>query len=132
MMWKLLNWEKDNNSSYFKSMFDENYFTSRHRRRLGEFVEGMILASTAALRIKNLCSSLQSAGTVITHLTLEGITFPIYSFNFSRAYSAIYLKVSLTITIRGISLPSTLLPYVFKWSRWILYYFKLKIIRFME
>ena len=51
-------------------------------------------ASTAAFLIKNLCSSLQSAGTVITQRTLAGINLPTYSYNLDKAFAAINFKVS--------------------------------------
>jgi|688.fasta_scaffold160765_2 nitrate reductase NapE component len=46
-------------------------------------------ACLAAYRMKDLCSSDQRAGTVSTHLILVFTTFPTYSVNFSKAFSAI-------------------------------------------
>jgi hypothetical protein len=56
--------------------------------------------------MNNLCSSLQSAGTVKTHLILVETTLPTYSYNFARALLEIYLRVSLITGISGISLLS--------------------------
>jgi hypothetical protein len=53
--------------------------------------------------MNNLCSSLQSAGTVNTHLILVLTTLPTYSFNLANALLAMYFRVSLMTGINGIS-----------------------------
>lgn len=68
----------------------------------------IIPASTAAFRIKCLCSSDQRAGTVRTHLILVLTTLPTYSDNFSNAFSAMYFKLWEMTFMRGSCLPSTL------------------------
>ena len=80
---------------------------SRLSNRLLEFWSSMMPASCAALRMKNLCSSLQRAGTVKTHLTFVLTTLPTYSVNFSIALSAMYFKLSDMTFMRGSSRPSS-------------------------
>ena len=80
--------------------------TSRLKNKFDEFSSGTSPASTAAFLIKNLCSSLHKAGTVMTHRIFVATIFPTYSYNLFNAFSPTYLKVSLITVINGSCLPS--------------------------
>jgi hypothetical protein len=99
-------------------------FTSKHNNKLDEFVLSINPASWAAFLMKYLCSSLQRAGTVITHLTLAGTIFPTYSLNLFKAFPEINFNVWEIMVIKGIYLPSIDVALASKWSKWILYYKK--------
>ena len=93
---------------------------SRLSRRLLEFWSSMIPACSAALRMKNLCSSLHKAGTVKTHLTFVLTTLPTYSVSFAMALSAIYFKLSAMTFISGSSRPSSDIAFASMCSKWSL------------
>lgn len=100
---------------------------SRHNSRFWLLVESIISAWTAAFLMKSLCSSLQRAGTVSTHLIFAGTIFPTCSFNLLSACWLMKRRVCYTTFSRGISLPSIDLAFVCMWSRCILYWISLSL-----
>ena len=90
---------------------------SNESKRFEDELSSTIPASLAACLMKCLCSSLQRAGTVSTHLILVLITLPTYSVSFSKALSAINLSDYEITVISESSLPSTAIAFVSIFSK---------------